>query len=790
MKKNILLLSAIAISGLSIAQVGVNTPNPKSTFDITAKNPTGTARTAEGLLVPRVDRQRAQSMTGVETSTLIYINNVTTGTQSGAAAQIDSPGYYYFDGTFWTKMVTDPTLFADTSIYENNGTISSNRVVAQADKTLAFTSTATTGTSHFSVDGKTFSIDALNNRVGIGTIAPPSVLSVVNPTAGNTIDAFSAGINNCGTPCGQGTARNINLFNANGTNSQFASLDFIPAITADGISGASIKGIDRDRNNGYAGLQFYTRNASGYAPRMTMKSSGNIGIGTQTPTNLFHIESATSGAVKIVDGTQGENKVLTSDANGVATWQAIPIQNSPNIYNTNGTVIGNRIVTQGANTLAFTGTSANLFSVDGATFSVDAANNRIGVGTTTPTATVDIVGTTFGIKNSAGSGSWDNLWFNVNSYVPSINASGAENGLQFNVGTNATGTYGDGQTLKTVATMKANGSVGIGTTTPANSAILELSSTNQGFLPPRLTTAQRDALSPKPAGLMIYNVSTNCMDFWNSASWVSMCGSITPPQGNITAINCISVGNNGTLTNGISASGVTSIIPYSGGNGGTHVGQSVNSTGVTGLTATLTAGSFSNGTGSLTYVITGTPSGTGTANFAINIGGQSCILSRTVVAAAGSISSLNCAGASTTGALSAGTAVSGVVSTIAYTGGNGGSYTGQTILSTGVAGLTATLSAGNFANGNGTIIYTISGTPTGAGPANFTINIGGSTCTLSIPVEVTAYVCKGQQGIYIDPNNPQKYYRCILVNNKMETYKFTCPSGSLFDDTSKLCIIQ
>jgi uncharacterized protein (TIGR02145 family) len=80
------------------------------------------------------------------------------------------------------------------------------------------------------------------------------------------------------------------------------------------------------------------------------------------------------------------------------------------------------------------------------------------------------------------------------------------------------------------------------------------------------------------------------------------------------------------------AIGVNSSVPYTGGNGGTHTGQAVNSTGVSGLTATLVAGSFLNGSGSLTYTITGTPLGSGTASFALSIGGRTCTLTRTVIA--------------------------------------------------------------------------------------------------------------------------------------------------------------
>jgi uncharacterized protein (TIGR02145 family) len=103
--------------------------------------------------------------------------------------------------------------------------------------------------------------------------------------------------------------------------------------------------------------------------------------------------------------------------------------------------------------------------------------------------------------------------------------------------------------------------------------------------------------------------------------------------GSISSLNCISATNTGTLTSGTAASGVSSSVPYIGGNGGYYTGQTVNSTGVTGLTATLASGNFTNGSGSLVYTITGTPSGIGFANFVLNLGGQTCGLSRSVTTA-------------------------------------------------------------------------------------------------------------------------------------------------------------
>jgi hypothetical protein len=63
------------------------------------------------------------------------------------------------------------------------------------------------------------------------------------------------------------------------------------------------------------------------------------------------------------------------------------------------------------------------------------------------------------------------------------------------------------------------GNVGIGTASPNASAILHLSSTTKGFLPPILTTAQRDAISSPAEGLMVYNATTNKLNFYNGTAW-------------------------------------------------------------------------------------------------------------------------------------------------------------------------------------------------------------------------------------------------------------------------------
>jgi hypothetical protein len=133
-----------------------------------------------------------------------------------------------------------------------------------------------------------------------------------------------------------------------------------------------------------------------------------------------------------------------------------------------------------------------------------------------------------------------------------------------------------------------------------------------------------------------------------SLTWVSMAGVCTVPAA-LTNLNCVGATTTGTLTNGTAASGVSTAIGYTGGNAGTFSAQTISSTGVLGLTVTLAAGALANGSGSLTYTITGTPTTSGTASFAITVGGQSCSFTVSVGVAIGQYpaGTVHCAGATT-----------------------------------------------------------------------------------------------------------------------------------------------
>lgn len=64
-------------------------------------------------------------------------------------------------------------------------------------------------------------------------------------------------------------------------------------------------------------------------------------------------------------------------------------------------------------------------------------------------------------------------------------------------------------------------SLALGSTLNASS-ILDLTSTSKGFLEPRMTTAQRDAISTPATGLQVYNTDSNKLNYYNGSAWTEV----------------------------------------------------------------------------------------------------------------------------------------------------------------------------------------------------------------------------------------------------------------------------
>jgi len=121
------------------------------------------------------------------------------------------------------------------------------------------------------------------------------------------------------------------------------------------------------------------------------------------------------------------------------------------------------------------------------------------------------------------------------------------------------------------------------------------------------------------------------------------------------------------------------------------------------------------------------------------------------------ITGLECGSVTSTGTLVAGKGSNNVFISISYTGGNAGNYAGVSFNSEGVSGLKAVLSPGKLVNGNGTLTFSITGTPASVGTATFNITINGKSCTLTKSVN--------------DPSQPTNGYGENITDIDGNTYK-------------------
>ncbi len=87
--------------------------------------------------------------------------------------------------------------------------------------------------------------------------------------------------------------------------------------------------------------------------------------------------------------------------------------------------------------------------------------------------------------------------------------------------------------------------VGIGTTSPSSSALLELRSTTKGLLIPRLNTAQKQSIAAPAAGLLVYDTTLRLLSYWTGSVWQNAAASAnywTPSGNNISSNNTGNVG--------------------------------------------------------------------------------------------------------------------------------------------------------------------------------------------------------------------------------------------------------
>ena len=260
--------------------------------------------------------------------------------------------------------------------------------------------------------------------------------------------------------------------------------------------------------------------------RMRIDSSGSIGIGIDAPTQKLHVntpndgegikaENASTGAAfeaKYISGAGNGYQLKLDDNNNDTTIFLRSYGNS--YFNTGGNFgIGTTSPEGILHTANNSGTNIFQRSNNSATYGTNfyIRKSRGTVGSEANVSSGDMIGQ---MSFSAYYGDYDNQSASISSKVEGTLAADTTPGnLIFS--TTAAGANAVTERMR----IDSGGNVGIGTDAPHATARLHVHSTTSGFLPPRMTTTQRNAISTPAPGLLIFNTTTNKLECWDGTSW-------------------------------------------------------------------------------------------------------------------------------------------------------------------------------------------------------------------------------------------------------------------------------
>ena len=261
-------------------------------------------------------------------------------------------------------------------------------------------------------------------------------------------------------------------------------------------------------------------------------NGGNVGIGTNSPAYTLDVQAA-AGTLQVKSTTAGNAASVTA-TNG-SNNAIIAVESSAGGNEFTGTSPYSAVFgTNAFQSLHFATNSIVRSTID--------PSGKMGIGTTVPEAFLHVLspnGSTIPQFQMGNGNQPSREWM--------FKVDGAANlSLQNeNAGTPFTAIHFDN-----------TGKVGIGTTAPV--AALEVKSTTQGMLVPRMTTVQRNAIVSPATGLLIYNTDCNVFNYYNVSSWIvidgirlpgPITGTISPCQSSTSIVYSISPVTNATSYN-------------------------------------------------------------------------------------------------------------------------------------------------------------------------------------------------------------------------------------------------
>ncbi len=262
------------------------------------------------------------------------------------------------------------------------------------------------GNYNFSINGSTFFVDANNQRVGIGTTTPLAILSVFGSgtstgfftnTAASSSSAGAGMIGYSDDGAALASGDRLGFYLLGGANDASHTLKNVA-----GFSSFATEAWSGTANGADLRFEVTLNNATSRSEAMRILNSGNVGIGTTSPGaklhvngtgNLLNISNQTNSHL-FVNGSTGFVGIgTTSPKNNL---NVVGDGNFTGLLYVSGSLLNvtEPLWTANFSNVVFNNQNNSIgnynFSINGSTFFVDAKNQRVGIGTTSPGVKLEV----------------------------------------------------------------------------------------------------------------------------------------------------------------------------------------------------------------------------------------------------------------------------------------------------------------------------------------------------------------------------------------------------------------
>jgi hypothetical protein len=278
----LVLLLVLFVTVNTISQVGVNSPNPKSIFDISASNPSSPSNT-DGILLPRISKLPATDPTADQDGMLAFLDTADGNFKKGLH--------------YWDSSVSKWIPYGDEWVDSYNGSLDNLSYATQANSNGVPVVVYDSGRIGMGTDKPEASLEIKfegDNDIEVSSVNPPNAPNIIFYTTNGTFNSPSFLNNN--NPVnglagkvwtGSGKSGVVTTLNAladgNHSNGNLPT-KFVFSVTKSGD--------DSEDDSGY---------------EMVLRENGRLGIGTINPNAVIQIKAGTntvgSAPIKFNAGT-------------------------------------------------------------------------------------------------------------------------------------------------------------------------------------------------------------------------------------------------------------------------------------------------------------------------------------------------------------------------------------------------------------------------------------------------------------------------------------------------------